>query len=499
MRAETANKIKTEVRKVYDKIALEFDRSRQRLWTDLDFFTEFLPDNPRILDVGCGNGRLLKFLEDREYKSYLGVDNSKKLLERAKKQHKGKSIRFKECDVLDLEVKNGNYDAVFSVAVLHHIPSRKLQLKALAQMSHSLAPDGLLYLSVWNLWRFRSLPYFVKAFFRWLFSGGNYSCKDLMIPWGRKKPKMRYAHAFTLKELLGLLQDAGFEVLAEQTTKQGRFGNHMIVARPFLAARTVSVMGVDFHKVTLDEAVEVVGRFLKSGEQHMVVTPNPEIILKAEKDDNYRRTLNKASLKIADGIGILWAANLAKHKTRLARIGHGVLGLAMLTIKSRGELPERVTGTDLMSELVHNSHRLGAKIFLLGAAPGVARRVADKWRFDQIVGTFSGTPRPKDDAEIVDRINASEANLVLVAYGAPNQEKWINRNLKKMPNVKVAIGVGGAFDFVSGVRHRAPSWMQKTGLEWAFRLCQEPRRVKRILNATLVFPFHVMFKKDRDR
>jgi N-acetylglucosaminyldiphosphoundecaprenol N-acetyl-beta-D-mannosaminyltransferase len=495
MKTKTATQVKNQVVRVYDSIAQEFDRSRQRVWPDLNFFTEFLPDEMRVLDVGCGNGRLLKYFD--EFETYLGIDNSKKLLNHAKSQHKDKNIRFKEADATDLPVKEGFYNAVFSIAVLHHIPSRELQLKTLSEAAKALSKDGLLYISVWNLWRLRSLPYFVKAMMRCIWSCGDYSWKDLMIPWGKKDPKMRYAHAFTLQELLGLLQDAGYEIVAEKSTKQGRFGNHMVVARPFLSTRTVPVMGVDFHKVTLNEAVEVCGRFLRSGEQHMVVTPNPEIVLKAEKDASYRKILGKASLRIADGVGILWAANLAKYKTRLSRTLHGVLGLAMLSIKSRGELPERVTGTDLMAELVHNSHRLDAKIFLLGAAPGVARRVKDKWRFDQIVGAYSGSPAKRHDAEIVDRINASEANMVLVAYGAPNQEKWILRNLKKMPAVKVAMGVGGAFDFVSGERHRAPRWMRKSGLEWAFRLVQEPRRVKRIANATLVFPFHVMFRKDR--
>ncbi len=499
MEKDTATKLTKEVRKIYDSIAPEFNRSRQRLWPDLDFFAEFLPENARVLDVGCGNGRLLKFFEERDFKSYLGIDNSKKLLDFAKKQQKGRKIKFKEGDALDLPVKEGFYDAVFSVAVLHHIPSRELQLKALAELSKSLSKDGVLFLSVWNLYRLRSLPYFGRAFFRSIFSWGNYSWKDLLVPWGKKNPKMRFAHAFRLKELLILLQDAGFEIIAEKSTKQGRFGNHLVVVRPFLATRTVPVMGVDFHKLTSDEAVSVVDRFMRSGEQHMVVTPNPEIVLEARKDPKYKKILNKASLRIADGIGILWAANLAKHQGRLARVGHGVLSLMLLSIRSKGELPERVTGTDLMEKLIHQSHKMEAKIFLLGAAPGVARRVADKWRFDQIVGAFSGSPHPRDEAEIVDRINASEANMLFVAYGAPNQEKWILRNLEKIPNIRVAMGVGGAFDFVAGVKHRAPTWMQKSGLEWVYRIVQEPRRIKRILNATLVFPFHVMFKRDKKR
>lgn len=480
MRPETATKLLKSMPKTYDAIAAQFDRSRQNIWNDFVFFEEYIPEDPTILDVGCGNGRLLRYFEGKDIDSYLGVDNSAKLLEKAKKQHKGKRISFRKMDALKLP-STKKYDAVFSMAVLHHIPSRELQRKALLELHKVLDEDGKLFLSVWDLHRFRSFPYFVKAFFKWVFTGGDYSRRDLFIPWGKKNRKMRYCHAFTLNELHSLLKEAGFEIMASERTKKGRFGNHMVVARSFLAPRLTNVMGVNFHKVTLEEATKVIGHFIKSDQQHLVVTPNPEIILHSLKNPKYRDLLNRASLSVADGTGILWASRW--------------LCMGLLGLFRKSELPERVTGVDLMMNVSKFSHQLGAKIFLLGAAPGVADTVAEKWRFDQIVGTYSGSPAKKDEREIVKRVKASGANVLFVAYGAPKQEEWISKNLKKMPNVTVAIGVGGAFDFVAGVRNRAPKWMQKAGIEWLWRVGQEPRRIHRIFRATVVFPVKVLFRK----
>ncbi|MDP2625167.1 MAG: WecB/TagA/CpsF family glycosyltransferase, partial [Candidatus Peregrinibacteria bacterium] len=491
MRSETAIRLLETVRDTYDEIADQFDRTRQKVWSDFDFFTEFLLENPRILDVGCGNGRLLKYFEDKSFETYLGIDNSKELLSHARKQHRDEGVDFKMGDILNLKVDPEMHDVVFSIAVLHHIPSRDLQLKAVSELGRMVTPGGMICVSVWNLHRWRSFSYFLKAFSRSLKTLGDYSFRDLMIPWGKKNPKMRYAHAFTPGELRKLFKEAGLEILSFKTTKQGRFGNHLIVARPFLASREVNIMGVNFHAVNLDETEDVVARLLRSDDQHLLVTPNPEIVLKAQKDEAYRQVLNSASLNLPDGIGILWASTLINVKSRFFRVLRGFWGFFLiLFVPSRLHrvLPERVTGTDLMQRLTHSSHKIGAKVFLLGAAPGVGETVAKKWRFDQIVGTYPGSPSSKDESDIIQRVNESGANLLFVAYGAPKQEEWLNRNLKKMPKVKVAVGVGGAFDFFAGLRHRAPEWMQRFGLEWLWRLGQEPRRIKRILDATVRFP-----------
>jgi N-acetylglucosaminyldiphosphoundecaprenol N-acetyl-beta-D-mannosaminyltransferase len=502
MKKETAIKLLEEVRETYDTIAADFDRTRQRVWPEFDKFTDYLPSEAKILDIGCGNGRLLKYLKDKDYHSYLGVDNSKELLELAKEQHSGKKDHFKVGDQTGIPVEDGSHDVVFSIAALHHIPSRALQLKAMGECHRALTPNGVLLLTVWDLYRWKSLPYYFHAFIRSIFTLGNYSRRDLFVPWGKKNPKMRYCYAFMMPELRELLSDAGFEIMSSWTVGTGKSGNHVIVARPYNPANafgSTKVMGVEFDAVKLDDAVDLVGGFLKSGRQHYVVTPNPEILLKARKDDSYRDLLNNASLRIPDGTGILWASSHVVGKRGPFRWILGLWGLLMTAAwpsRIRTVLPERVTGTDLMEEILDQSYVMDAKIFLLGAHPGVARDVAQKWRVADIVGTYAGSPAPKDEEEILRRINDSGANLVFVAYGAPKQEEWISRNLKKMPDVRVAIGVGGAFDFIAGNRSRAPRWMQKLGIEWLWRVTQEPKRIKRILDATVVFPIRVMLGRD---
>jgi N-acetylglucosaminyldiphosphoundecaprenol N-acetyl-beta-D-mannosaminyltransferase len=499
MRKKTAIQLLKKVKVTYDRIAVEFDRTRQRVWNGFDYFDDYVPKNARVLDVGCGNGRLLRYLKDKSFSKYVGVDNSKGLLTCARDQHKGDSIAFREADMLNLPMKSGAYDAVFSIASLHHIPSRELQLKALSELSRVVSKDGYLFLTVWDLYQLKWSRYFVKSIFRFFTSLGDYSWKDLMIPWGRKNPKMRYLYAFSERELKKLLRDAGFELVLFRRPRKGSY-NFIIVARPFLASLKTNVLGVDFHRVSLDQSVEVIEQFLKSGQQHYVVTPNPEILLKARVSDSYRAILNGASLSIPDGMGVLWAGRFLDGVSGLfRRLVNGIWGLFLTAIYPRTltrVFPERVTGTDLMTAVIHQSHSMGADVFLLGAAPGVADKVADQWRFDQIVGTYSGSPKRSEEEKIIGLINDSGANCLFVAFGAPKQEEWIHRNLSKMPNIRVAVGVGGAFDFVAGHKRRAPEWMQRFGLEWMWRLKEEPRRIGRIFNATVVFPIKAMISRD---
>lgn len=497
MRSETAIRLLKGVHRTYDHIADDFDRTRQQMWPEFESLRSYLPSSPTILDVGCGNGRLLTVFEKKSFERYLGVDSSRGLLNHARKRYRTSSVRFKEGDILKLPVKSGGYNSVFCLAVLHHIPSRELQRKALEELARATSPEGTVFISVWNLYRWKALPYFVAGFLRSLFTLGNYSWKDLFVPWRRGTTQKRYCHAFTPAELRHLVQDAGLEIVHSFTSRQRRFGNHWVVARPFLAQREKKIWGVPVHRVTLDEAVQTVGQFLKSPQQHRVFTPNPEILLKTRTDTHYRTILARASLNVPDGMGLLWAAyaskGLARH-SRFLRLCRGLCGFALLGFYPKAlqsAFPARVTGVDLMEALTHRSHQLRAKIFLLGAAPGVAEAVAEKWRFDQIVGTYAGSPRLKDEKAILEKIRASGANLLFVAYGAPQQELWIDRNLSKLPQVKVAMGVGGAFDFFAGIRSRAPLPFRR--VEWLWRLLQEPRRVGRILNATVVFPLRVIF------
>jgi N-acetylglucosaminyldiphosphoundecaprenol N-acetyl-beta-D-mannosaminyltransferase len=135
-------------------------------------------------------------------------------------------------------------------------------------------------------------------------------------------------------------------------------------------------------------------------------------------------------------------------------------------------------------------------VFLLGAADGVAEKAAAVLRSRnprlKIVGTFSGSPRMEDDAVIMRMIKDAKPHLLLVAFGAPAQDLWIHEHLKNLPSVRVAMGVGGTFDFLAGVQKRAPRWMRSIGLEWLWRFIREPSRWKRMWRAVVVFPWLVI-------
>jgi N-acetylglucosaminyldiphosphoundecaprenol N-acetyl-beta-D-mannosaminyltransferase len=194
---------------------------------------------------------------------------------------------------------------------------------------------------------------------------------------------------------------------------------------------------------------------------HHVCTINPEFMMIAQKDTNFAHILRRADLCVPDGVGLLWAA------------------------RRRGTpLPERVTGSDGVPIIAARAAEKGWKLFFLGAAPGVAQKAADILTAQhpglQIVGVYSGSPAPEEEDAIVERVNASGADILFVAYGAPEQDKWIARNLPRL-RVRVAMGVGGAFDFIAGVLPRAPLWMRRAGLEWLYRLYLQPWRIRRMM------------------
>ena len=211
---------------------------------------------------------------------------------------------------------------------------------------------------------------------------------------------------------------------------------------------------------------------LQDGGHHHVMTPNSEMLVAAARDPSFREILNATSLNLPDGVGLLWMA------------------------RWRGQrLPQRVAGVDVVTRLLADLDE-HCGVFLLGAAPGIADRAAAEVRRRnprlRIVGTYGGSPHDADAQDIIVRIRAAAPALLLVAYGAPAQDRWIRRHLHQLPSVRVAMGVGGTFDFLAGVQRRAPALLRTMGLEWAWRLAREPQRWKRILTATVVFPWMVM-------
>jgi N-acetylglucosaminyldiphosphoundecaprenol N-acetyl-beta-D-mannosaminyltransferase len=209
----------------------------------------------------------------------------------------------------------------------------------------------------------------------------------------------------------------------------------------------------------MSSALEQIERFVEEGGPHLVATVNPEFVMRAQKDREFATVLASAALCLPDGTGVTWAAR---------RLGCS--------------LREPVAGVDLVQPLAAMCGRRGFRLFLVGAAPGVAHQLAAKLRAENPslqVAAHSGGPDPSRDAEALKLIHDHGTQVLLVAYGAPAQELWIDR-LRNRLGVAVAIGVGGAFDYLTGRVPRAPEWMRRAGLEWLHRLALQPWRIRRM-------------------
>ena len=237
----------------------------------------------------------------------------------------------------------------------------------------------------------------------------------------------------------------------------------------------INILGVPIDAITRNDAIRKIGGFFRASGQYHIATPNPEMLVEAHKNAPFKTILQNTSLNLPDGVGLLWAAKRVSSKL----------------------LPERVTGADTMEHLCSSEPRIcpPERIFLLGAAPGIAEKAAkilkERNHLLKDIGTFSGSPKEEEE-DIIERINSFKPTLLFVAFGAPAQDLWIARNLKKLNTVKVAMGVGGAFDFIVGKQKRAPRFMRKMGLEWLWRLILQPRRIVRIWRAVVVFPWMVI-------
>jgi N-acetylglucosaminyldiphosphoundecaprenol N-acetyl-beta-D-mannosaminyltransferase len=243
---------------------------------------------------------------------------------------------------------------------------------------------------------------------------------------------------------------------------------------PF-APRSIRILGVPVHDVTAAETLDWIARFVDERGPHQLCTVNPEFIMTAQTDVEFRRVLNQSALNVPDGVGVLWAARRKGQRLR-----------------------ERVGGSDLVAQIADRAAVTGWRIFLLGAAEGVAEQAAIKLRVSHpninIVGAFAGSPSIDQDNDVVTRIRSVTPDILLVAYGAPKQDKWIARNIDRT-GAAVAIGIGGSLDHIVGKQKRAPKWMQRVGLEWFYRLLREPRRWRRQL-ALPRFVWHVLRSRD---
>lgn len=233
-------------------------------------------------------------------------------------------------------------------------------------------------------------------------------------------------------------------------------------AKPQRGRPPIAILGVPFDNLTFEETVELIADMIRSRQPHYLATANVDFVVQVQEDIELRRILFDAHAVLCDGMPLVWASRW--------------LGNALV---------ERVTGSDLVPRLLIEAERRGWRVFFLGGTQAsvaqAAANTVERHPRLRLVGAYSPPFKPlleMDQGDILKRISAASPDLLLVAFGCPKQEKWINMHYRHL-GVPVSIGVGATLDFLAGSFKRAPVWMQRAGLEWVFRLAQEPGRLAR--------------------
>lgn len=238
----------------------------------------------------------------------------------------------------------------------------------------------------------------------------------------------------------------------------------------------MKILDVRIDEVTMNEAVEKVKIFLDEDKMHLICTPNPEMLMTAQNDEEFKRILNSSELNIPDGTGIVWAAE-----------------------KLGNPLKERVAGFDFIHRIFELGKDKNISFYFLGSKPGVAetasKKIEEKYPGIKVVGTNDGYFSVEEEKRVIKEINSKKPDVLLVAMGAPKQERFINKYKDKL-NCKIAIGVGGCFDVISGNVKRAPKLFIKLRLEWLYRGLTDFRRLKRL---GAIPRFMIAVKRERKR
>lgn len=223
------------------------------------------------------------------------------------------------------------------------------------------------------------------------------------------------------------------------------------------------VLGVGFDDLTMEEAVEAALGFMNTRGAHYACTPNPEIVMAAKKDAALRSALGQADLVLADGVGVTKAAAMLKTP-----------------------LKARVPGIDFATAVIARLAERGGSVYLFGARPGVAEaaaaRLAEAYPGLSIAGTSDGYFT--DDGPIIEKINASSPDFLMVCLGSPKQERWMSENAGRL-SCGLMAGLGGSLDVLAGNVQRAPESWRKLGLEWLYRVIKEPKRLGRVARLPL--------------
>ncbi|MBP3284035.1 MAG: WecB/TagA/CpsF family glycosyltransferase [Clostridia bacterium] len=222
----------------------------------------------------------------------------------------------------------------------------------------------------------------------------------------------------------------------------------------------MEILGVRIDEVTMEKAVENAKNFLEEEKFHMIFTPNPEMLMVAKNDAEFSNILNSSDMNIPDGNGIVWASKRLKKP-----------------------LSERVAGFDFIHKIFEFGKNKPISFYFLGSKPGVAEKAAENIEKNfngvTIVGSHDGYFSMEEEKEIIRKINKTNPDVLLVALGAPKQERFIYKYREKL-NCKIAIGVGGCFDVISGNVKRAPKLFIKLKLEWLYRGLTDLKRLKRL-------------------
>jgi N-acetylglucosaminyldiphosphoundecaprenol N-acetyl-beta-D-mannosaminyltransferase len=244
------------------------------------------------------------------------------------------------------------------------------------------------------------------------------------------------------------------------------------------------ICGVPIDCLTTEKAVEIIAEHIRDKTKTMVFTPNSNHLVGAQSDSEFKRIYAEVDLSLVDGMPLVWLSLIYGKK-----------------------LPERINGTNLVWKLCELSEENGFSLFFVGTNESVmclaVAKIREKYPRIRIGGYCSLPYDATFDAELasaaVERINIAKPDILLVAFGPPKQEKWIYKYYKSL-NTSIFVGIGGSLDFISGRIQRAPKWMQDSGLEWLFRLCQEPRRLwKRYLIGNLFFLYLVLKEIAKNR
>lgn len=242
----------------------------------------------------------------------------------------------------------------------------------------------------------------------------------------------------------------------------------------------VDILGVPVDALTRRDVLTRCAAWLRGDGLHQIVTVNPELVLAARTSGAVLRVVQRGGLAVPDGVGVLWAAR-----------------------RAGTPLPERIPGVELVEDLCRIAAGQGATVFLLGGREGVSARAASALRRTVPglkISAFAPAHRSDNPPpELWQELERLRPALLFVAYGQPTQEQWIAAHRERLAaaGVRIAAGVGGAFDILAGTLPRAPRFVRAAGLEWLWRLLLEPRRIPRIFRAIVVFPLAVIVERKR--